>query len=156
MLRRKLRSKRGFTLSELLVTMAVMALVGVAVAAGISSAGKALNTITASSEASVLSSTLALELSDELRFAGNISGGADGITFDSTRFGKGVKVESSDGRVTVGGMPILGEKAYTGLRADAQVSYSGGSFHVTITIFSAGSPSVELLSSRFSVSPLSG
>lgn len=151
-MRKKLASKKGFTMTELLITMAILALIGVSVGVGITTAGRAYTDITASSEASVLCSTLSTELADELRFAEHVSVTPEnGLTFTSRRYGPNVKVESSGGRVTIGGHQILSEGAYTGLNAAAGVTYVNGVFEVTVT---ASMGAKELKSSTFSVSPI--
>lgn len=153
MLKKKLSSKGGFTMAELLVSMAIMALVGLAVAVGISTAGRAYTEITMSSEASVLCATLSVEIADELRFARDIDTVSGVVTYTSPRFGTDVSVNSADGRISIGTNPILSEGAYTNLNAEAGVTYNGN-FMVTIEITNAGGKVLE--SSSFSVSPISG
>ena len=135
MIRKKLRSRRGFSLSELLVVLAIMSLVGMAIGVGISTAGKAYDEITMNSEASALCGTLAVELSDELRFAGHIAGGGDTFTYASARFGANAGVGTdAAGHVTIGGRQLLSEAAYMGLAADVNARYEAGYFLVKITV----------------------
>lgn len=145
MIRKKLRSKRGLTLTELLAAMAILALLGVALTAGISAAAKAYSDITMNSHASILSGTLAVDLADELRFAENIEDdGSGNITFTSMRFGEKVKFENdtASGHIVVENgstkYEILADKAYMKLAAETDISYSGGLFTVEITIKSPG------------------
>lgn len=151
MIKRKLRSRRGFSLGEVLVTLVIVALAVSAIAAGATAAASAQRSITSGSEASVLCGTLAVELADELRFARDIAGGGTAFTFTSSRFGAGAAVGGADGRVLVGGYPILSEKAYTGLEAAAKVTYTGGCFEIEIAVTHGSEPRAE---ARLSVSPL--
>ena len=64
----KLISRRGVTLSELLVTIAVLGILTVAVSSGILSSLKVYQTSKALSHSQMLVSTLSQALMDELRF----------------------------------------------------------------------------------------
>lgn len=152
MIKKKLASKRGFSLSEVLVTLAIMSLVGVAIGLGISAAGEAYNNITTGSNAEMLCTTLATELADELRFAEEISTGGNRLTFTSRRFGAGVSVSSDEGRVQIGQNDILAEKAYTGLDAQATVAFEGGVFSVEIVVTRNDT---QWADAHFKVSPIS-
>lgn len=145
---KKLKSKRGFSLAELLVVLAIMVLVGTAIAVGISSGGRVLNDVTNSSEANILCGTIAIELADELRFAESI----EGDSFTSRRFGINAKIESTDGRVTIGGNQLLSAKSYGELKADVAVTRSGNSFDVKIEIKQGEALCAQ---AEFSITPLS-
>lgn len=132
--REKLRSRRGLTLTELLVAMLILSLVTVGVATGISASLRVYRQATETSDAQMLTSTLSTALMDELRYARDVSGTDDPI-FTSGTFGENVSVEVLDGLVTVGGEKLLGSTAYAGLRArTADVTYADGVFHVDLTI----------------------
>ena len=108
--REKLRSRRGLTLTELLVAMLILSLVTVGVATGISASLRVYRQATETSDAQMLTSTLSTALMDELRYARDVSG-TDDPTFTSGTFGENVSVEVLDGLVTVGGEKLLGSTA---------------------------------------------
>ena len=140
-----------FSLSEALVTLALMSLVAASIGVGITSALSAYRNNRASSEASVLCGTLAVELADELRFARDIAGEGEAVIFTSLRYGSQVAVEGAAGRVLIGGRQVLGEKAYTGLDAQTTVAYEDGAFQVTILVTHAGELRAQ---AQFEVTPL--
>ncbi len=150
-MREKLRSSRGMTLTELLVALAIVALIGICLTTGVNSAAKIYRDSTRLFEAETLCGTLLTYLEDEFRFSRNIRTGSsvDEVIFDSQVFGKDVKVGMEDGRILVGkdsadpaggfvGLGLLGDKAYTsGLRVvedKCKISYDEDSGQVTITI----------------------
>ena len=65
----KLKSRRGMTLTELLVSMAIMALLSVGIATGVSAAGAAQRDNLALSEASLLLDSVTKAVLGELRYA---------------------------------------------------------------------------------------
>lgn len=131
-MRKKLRGRRGLTLAETLVALAVFAILSVALVVGTTAAWKVYQKAVVASEARTLQSTLIQSLGDELRYARNIQGNG---SFDSESFGKGVSVTIDKGKVKIGGHELLPAKAYTkGLEADVSVAYSGGSFTVDLSI----------------------
>lgn len=128
MIRKKLRSRRGLTLAETLTTLAVFAILSVALVQGTTAAWKVYQKAVVASEARILQSTLTQALSDELRYAQNIKEEISPITFDSKTYGQNVSVQSADGRVRIGdestSYDLLPNKAYTGgLKAEAELSY---------------------------------
>ena len=129
----KLRSRRGMTLTEVLVALLILSLVTVGVAAGVGASVRVYRQATEASDAHMLASTLSTALMDELRYARDIQ--ADG-SFTSDTFGEGSSVEVSDGRITVGGEKLLSDAAYAGLRVkdSITVTYAGGVFHVELTV----------------------
>ena len=132
-MKHKLRSRRGMTLSEVLVALLILSLVTVGVATGVSASLRVYRQATESSDAQMLASTLSTALMDELRYARDIQ--ADG-SFTSDTFGEGSLVGVTDGRITVGGEKLLGDAAYAGLRVknSITVTYAGGVFHVELTV----------------------
>lgn len=71
-LRRKLRSRRGMTLAELLVSMALMAFLTAGVGMGVSATGPVLRDSLMLSESQLLLDTMIKTISGELRYATNI------------------------------------------------------------------------------------
>ena len=90
----KLRSRRGMTLTEVLVALLILSLVTVGVAAGVGASVRVYRQATEASDAHMLASTLSTALMDELRYARDIQ--ADG-SFTSDTFGEGVSVGLNDG-----------------------------------------------------------
>lgn len=135
MVRKKLSGKKGFTLTELLVAMAIMALLSIVISVGIATTGKVYTEISASSEASILCSTLSTELADELRFAKDVSVDNGTVTFTSHRFGANVSVTSQDGRILIGNNQLLSDKAYSNLYASAELAYESDHFTVSIEVY---------------------
>lgn len=134
---RKLRSRRGLTLTEMLVALAILGLVSGAIATGISSSLPVYQQSVALSESEVLTSTLAQALSDELRYARDIrteTGSADLKNYTSTLYGAGAAIAVSDGKLTVGGNPLIGSGAYTSQKADVAITYVEPMFTITLTI----------------------
>lgn len=167
--KKKLRSRRGMSLSEVLVALLILSLVTVGVATGVNASLRIYRQSVALSDAQTLSSTLSEALMDELRYARNISDGA-APTFTSVSFGEGVAVRSSGGYIIVSppvremgddmkSWPLLvGTGAYAGhLTAEADVDYTGGVFAVTLNIYDSaaeGSAPASLRTVEFSVRPL--
>ena len=132
--REKACSRRGMTLSEVLVALLIFSLVTVGVAAGVGASLRVYREATESSDAQMLASTLATALMDELRYARDVSG-TDAPTFTSDTFGEGVSVSvDENGYVTVGGEKLLSDAAYAGLRVTTEVSYTDGVFDVELTV----------------------
>lgn len=131
MIKQKLRSRKGMTLAETLVALAVFAILSVALVIGTTAAWKAV----VASEARILRSTIIQALTGELRYVGNIQVDGEEVSFDSETFGMGVSVTSVDGRILIGEYELLPEKAYSkGLKADVKVSCADGFFKVDLTI----------------------
>jgi len=88
------------TLTELLVALALVSLISLALAVGVSSAAKVYRSATRLYEAETLCGTILTCLEDEYRFARNIQ--ADG-SFDSQTYGNGVKAYlNGEGQVYIG------------------------------------------------------
>lgn len=131
-IRKKLRARRGMTLTEVLTALLILSLVTVGVAAGVGASLRIYRQATEDSDAQMLASTLSTALMDELRYARDIR---DDGSFTSDTFGEGSSVAVSDGRITVGGQELLTDAAYAGLRVKtASVVYAGGVFQVELTI----------------------
>lgn len=153
-MKKKLRSRRGVTLTEMLVTVIIIGLMTAGVATGISASLNVYHESTQLSDAQTLSATLAQAVMDELRYATNVSGSGDAPTYDSMDYGDTAKIEkNTNGRLAVNGIELVGSGAYNGLKADISYPYNGGAFSVTIKICDAADNSIT--SASFSVTPLS-
>ena len=150
----KIASKRGFSLSELLVVLLIMTITAIAIGVGISSAAKAYKDIKAGTESSILCGTLATELSDTLRFATDVSAGGGAAVFTHRRYGQNISVNTRDGRVYAGDSPILSDTAYSEFFAEAEATYDGSLFTLIITVFDVDGKA-ELKTLELAVSPLS-
>lgn len=151
---RKLRSRRGMTLSEVLTAVLVLGLLTAAIAAGTASAAKVYHRSVAASEAQNLVDTLTDTLSEELRYARNIRVLEDNsVVFDSETFGSGVSVlnDGTAGVVMIGtknadgtvkkSCELISSKVYTsGLQAKVDLTYEKTTslFQMTITVTAAG------------------
>lgn len=158
-MREKLRSSRGMTLTELIVALAVVSLIGVAMTAGISSAVKVYRDATQLYEAETLCGTVLTCLEDEFRFARNVqndTGSDPKVTYDSRSFGNGVSVTVENGKVLIGGKELLGEKAYTSkLMVDkCKIEYSEANDQVTITVAVGPGPGKVYVQHEVKVKPV--
>jgi len=138
-MREKLRASKGLTMVELLVTLMIVSLIGLSLTAGINSAVTVYRDSTRLFEAETLCGTILTCLEDEFRFSRNIHKNAAGeAVFDSQTFGGEVKVSVEEGKILIGGFPLLGDKAYTsGLRVleeDCKIDYNEAKDQVSITI----------------------
>ncbi len=147
-MREKLRSSKGMTLTELLVALAVVSLIGVSLTAGVNSAVKVYQDSTRLFEAETLCGTILTYLEDEFRFGRNIdTDPANGtVVFDSQAFGKGVRVivgdtDDNDGKILIGkdkdsGLELLSDRAYTsGLRVnECNITYSSGQVKIEVAV----------------------
>lgn len=131
----KLCSRRGMTLTEVLVALLILALATIGVTAGVSASLRVYRQVTEASDAQMLVSTLSAALMDELRYARNVNG-TDSPTFTSDTFGENAAVKvDENGQVTVGGEKLLSSAAYAGLRVEPlTVKYADGVFHVELTV----------------------
>lgn len=153
---KKLRSRKGFTLTELMVAIVVLGLLTLAVSVGTSASLQVYYQTTTLSESQVLASTLSQAITDELRFAGEIKTDPDGalLSYTSRYYGKDVSLScDSAGKVLVGATPLIGDGAYTSFTAALDVAYEDGSecFQVVLTLFQGTEP---ILEDRFPVRAL--
>lgn len=149
-MRKKLCSSKGMTLTELLVALMIVALIGVSLTVGVNGAVKVYRDATRLYEAETLCGTILTYLEDEFRFSRNIrnqtAGGERTVIFDSQVFGKDVAVFVNDnGKIEIGEIgksssrsKLLSDKAYTsGLKVsedDCKITYDEASGQVTIKI----------------------
>lgn len=154
-MRAKCRSRRGFTASEMLVAVFILGLIGLALGAGIPTAVRVYQKVSAQAEAGVLCSTLSTAVADELRFAEQPRQSGEKAKFDSAVYGQGVSFDLSGGQVWIGGVELVSAKAYTGgLKADkCNVTYTDQLFHVELEV---GDKNSALTSAKFDVRALNG
>ena len=150
------RKNRGFTLTELLVSLAIVGLIGVAIAAGMPTAMKVYRQVTLSAEASTLSGSLTNLIADELRFSSSVTGGGDALRFDSMNYGPQVALTSENGRVLLGETALIPASAYTSdLFSDISLTYENHVFHVTLILYTLNGETTQTwVEQEFSVSPL--
>lgn len=153
MIRRKLHERRGTTLSEMLVAVAILGLVTLAVSVGVTSSLRVYRDSVALSNAQILVSTISQALLDDLRFARDIEmdGTSGEVVYTSPNYGLGASVKSEDGRITVGDYELLGSGAYAGLSAGVDVAFQDGMLHVELEILDG---SATIRTAGFSVRPL--
>ncbi len=152
-MREKLRSSKGMTLTELLVALMIVSLIGVALTVGVNSAVKVYRDSTRLYEAETLCGTILTSLEDEFRFGRNIRNQTVGsdteVRFDSQTFGNDVKVIlDGEGKIKIGqtessSFQLLNSKAYTsGLKVledtaskdNYDISYNTSTKQITIKI----------------------
>ncbi|MBO4277269.1 MAG: hypothetical protein J5925_02580 [Clostridia bacterium] len=95
-LKRRLRSKKGFTLAEVFIALLIMLMVSAVVAAGIPAASKAYDkTVTAANAQTLLSTTLSC-LRDELATASGVTCDGGEIRYNGGSGGKRVIYNGGD------------------------------------------------------------
>ncbi len=162
-MREKLRSRKGMTLTELLVVLIIVSLIGVSLTVGVGGAARVYRDATRLYEAETLCGTILTYLEDEFRFGRNIQNSGGTVTFDSQAFGNGVKIGLNDGKVQIENaglginFPLLGGTAYTsGIQVqNIATSYDGAKKQVAITVeVSAGTG--DPVKHTVTVAPLGG
>ena len=129
---KKLKSKSGMTLTELLCGIVVLLLVTSLLTVGVRFAVKTYRASMASAQAQTLCSTLTTAVTDKLRYCGNVSENGDRIFITDVGSVAGSEDEGGvfrveDGEVLLGSKKLLGSKAYPeGLMVDEfKLKYSG-------------------------------
>ena len=151
---KKLKASGGFTLTELLMAIMVLSIIMAALGVLIPSTLRTYKRITQDSEASVLCSTLASEITSEMRYGVNFVDAGD-FTYDSALFGEGVKVTTSaDGIVFIGTKELVAKKAYTSeLKASITLTLlANNNVDVKIDVYS--DEHGTLAASEFTVDPI--
>jgi len=157
-MKKKLRSSRGMTLTELLVALMIVSLIGVSLTVGVNGAAQVYRDSTRLYEAETLCGTILTYLEDEFRFARNVRASGGEVYFDSQTFGPDVKVivdtaedagasaeeKKNKGKVFIGkdassvgalSAKLLSDEAYTsGLKVVESSCTVGAAGQVTITI----------------------
>ena len=144
-LRRQLKNRRGFTLVELLCAMLIMALLGMVVSVGVSTAVRVQRESTFIAHSDVLTATLNTSMSDVLRYStvntqkteerhdGNIYFSnqeymiSDGYIFVDENGHVGVHMNDTDDSVRY----FISKGAYTGLEVKADGTPAEGAFSLT-------------------------
>jgi len=172
-MKKKLRSTRGMMLTELIIALAIVSLIGVALTAGINGAVKVYRDATRLYEAETLCGTILTYLEDEFRFGRNIQEAGGAVTFDSQLFGSGVQAFVDDqGKVRIGtgpsgtdkGYKLLADTAYTsGLKLEdtgCKIEYTAGTGgtdgEVKITVAVSSDITGISVEHTVTVAPLSG
>ena len=155
---KKLKSKRGMTLTELLCGIVVLLLVTSLLTVGVRFAVKTYRTSMASAQAQTLCSTLTTAVTDKLRYCGNVSENGDRIFITDVGSVAGdedaggvFKVE--DGEVLLGSKKLLGSKAYPeGLKVDEfKLTYSGETRIFSVSFVVTDSAGTALAKADFDV-----
>ena len=162
-MRQKIADRKGFTLAEILI---VLAMIGLVTAAGVAATSAVLAsriTMIQTADAQILASTAFQAVANELRFGQNIEVSDDGMSavLDSVTYGPKTKLLLNDGKLQYSDNvkdQILSEDAYSKLRImlDPSEKLFTQEADGTITIHPkvTGSKNTTLWSGDVSVTPL--
>lgn len=110
---KKLKNKKGLTLSEVLVSVLILGILGTAISIGIATGVKVYAQSMEFSESNYLASIIVQKISDEIRNGENFPSDAN-VSFDSEDFGDNVTFTlDANGYIKLGSELILSEKLYT-------------------------------------------
>lgn len=121
----RITDKKGMSIIELLSAIIVIILVTAVLVTGVRLGVKAYTKSVSMSEAQILCTTLTTVVSDELRYTGTINTDSNGKVINFFIHGKGLGSfgQDAEGRVTIGGEPVLSKSSYPyGLRAEVNVA----------------------------------
>ena len=147
---KKRRNKKGYTLIELLCTLAVILLVGTVAVNCLQLGVEAYGKLMRESEAQLLCSTLTTSVSEELRYARS----ASGSTFVDSHGHDSSYTRDANGHVLLNDDPVLSERSYPlGLEANVALDYDSTAKLITavITVSFQGE---ELTTNEFAVTPV--
>lgn len=145
-MKKKLASRGGLTLVELLAAIMILALIGVGMATGMTAAIQTYERSVFASETLVLQDTINTTLGEYLRYASGVVDASGTVTVASEEYGTGTFVTGKGGAVFTAGAGYLyfdvgGKKAlvvnsgaYTDLTVtNFAITYASGTgvFHVT-------------------------
>jgi len=137
-MKKKLRSSRGMTLTELLVALMIISFIGMALTLGVNNAVKVYRDSSQLYEAETLCGTILTRLEDEFRFGRNIhkNDSGDTVFFNSKLYGDNAHVTLENGKIKIGGKDLFGESAYTTdlMVSDCTVGYAGGQVTITVAV----------------------
>lgn len=142
MWRKKKTGKRGFTLVEMIVAVALVGIMAASLAALMPSLLRIYQKSMVQAESSVVSSTVTTSLLGELRYAQNLEVKDDGVSYDSVRYGAVTMevepVAGEYGYIVLRGNGVtvrpLEEKHYAGLLARVQVEVTGNTVTLTLDL----------------------
>ncbi|MDO5445017.1 MAG: type II secretion system protein [Eubacteriales bacterium] len=157
-LMKKISSKKGFSLSELLVALLVVSIMTIALTAGVSASMRVYNESIRHAEERTLLSTLAEAVMSELRNARDPKIESGVVTFTSLNYGPGASFSvGADGKMKIAEKDLIGDGSYIKgkIKLDAGtantfVSYdeTSGIFKVKLTCAGSGE------SREFSIRPM--
>ena len=138
-MKRRLKSRAGFTLAEVLIVIMIMSLV---TAAGATLTGTLLGErldMIRAADAEILGSNVLQTLANELRFGKNIEVGDDNasVTLDSATYGIGAKLRVEEGKLVAGQEKhmVLNDSSYNGLMITGLVlTKTDGQVEMKVTI----------------------
>lgn len=123
-LRRKLKSRGGFSLAEMLIAMLILTMMSMVACMGISTAMQDRAKAITVADAQTVASTAAQALADQVRYGQISEVKADYIELTSSTYGSKVKLRLDGGRLVAEDTSgkryaLLGEKAYSDLSVDS-------------------------------------
>ncbi len=171
---RKLRSKKGFTLTETLLCVALLAIMSAAGAVASGVVISVRNGMIETADAEILGSTALETLADEVRYGQNIAMEQESATettqvlkMDSLTYGTRTYFKVKDGYLWVDSASLAGkdaeyhmvvsESAYTHLKVGEfkmEQDSSSGTIEISVAVENSGGK--ELWSGSVTVKPLNG
>lgn len=123
-IRRKLKSRGGFSLAEMLIAMLILTMMSMVACMGISTAMQDRAKAITVADAQTVASTAAQALADQVRYGQISEVEADYIELTSSTYGSKVKLRLDGGRLVAEDTSgkryaLLGEKAYSDLNVDS-------------------------------------
>jgi prepilin-type N-terminal cleavage/methylation domain-containing protein len=150
-MRKKLRSKKGTTLVELLAVVAVVALLAMMIGSGLGLALNSYRKMVSQSETQMLLSTVSDVLTDELRYARDVRTTEDGelLDFTSVTYGRHTTLSLKNGHLLANGSQQMLSTGVYGkdscLISVLNISYDAdeGMFNVTLKVANTSSFETE-------------
>lgn len=137
---RKLKSRRGVTLSELLVAIALLSILSAMVVTGIGTSMRVYRASVSASRAQTALATLTSAVGDEVRLAQEVSTDAGGnVTYyvSGRSYQECTLSKDSDGQLTTGNALLVGDGVYSNKSLqveDITLTYRAGVFHLALTV----------------------
>lgn len=100
-MKKRLSSRRGVTLTEMLIAVAILAIFVTTAAVGTSALFGTGEQMMAASKAAVLGSDVMDVITNELRFGEDFTGGGTSLTFSSASYGEGCTMRIEDGELVI-------------------------------------------------------
>ena len=136
-MKRQCTDKKGMTLVELIVAMALSAVLVAAAAMALAASFRLYSRSTALSEMGIVKSTLYTAISDELHYAkldAPLGQETEALRYRSSiHGGKQVEMKQENGYVTVDGMELLGSSVYAGYQVSNLTFADGGDSCIKVT-----------------------